>query len=216
MADISEDKTLCQDFIEGKDIHTATASRILDKDIDEVTKKDRNLGKTINFGMIFGQTGYGLARLLDIEVEESSRYINEYFEVYAGVEEYMKKTEKQARERGYVQTMFGTTRNVSGLRSKNRRMSAAAGREAINMPIQGSEADIMKFVMVKLQDLINEKYDKKAYMLLQIHDEILFEVKESILEEFKKDAQKIMTESIKLDVPLETHISVGDSWDELK
>jgi DNA polymerase-1 len=216
MADISKDQTLSQDFIDGKDIHSATASRILGKELDEVSKKDRNLGKTINFGMIFGQTGYGLARLLDIDVEESSRYINEYFEVYSGVEEYMRNTEKEAREKGYVQTMFGTTRNVSGLRSKNRRMSSAAAREAINMPIQGTEADIMKYVMIKLQDMINEKYLKKAYMLLQIHDEIVFEVKEDLMSDFKTEAQDIMINIVKLDVPLKTHVSVGNSWDELK
>jgi DNA polymerase I len=216
MADISGDKTMISDFIEGKDIHTATASRILDKKLEEVTKGERNLGKTINFGMIFGQTGYGLARLLDIEVEESSRYINEYFEIYSGVEEYMRKTEEEARERGYVQTMFGTTRNVAGLRSKNRRMSAAAGREAINMPIQGTEADIMKFVMIKLQELIDEKYQGKAHMLLQIHDEILFEASEDIIEKFKEEAQSTMVNIVKLDVPLQTHVSIGNSWDELK
>ena len=216
MADISQDKTLTQDFLEGKDIHTATAARILSKELNEVTKKDRSLGKTINFGMIFGQTGYGLARLLGIEVEESSRYINEYFGIYSGVEEYMQKTEKEAREKGYVQTMFGTTRNVTGLRSKNQRMSAAAGREAINMPIQGTEADIMKFVMIKLQEFIDGKYQDKAFMLLQIHDEILFEVEESVIDKFMKEAEKIMINTVKLDVPLKTHVTAGDSWDQLK
>jgi DNA polymerase-1 len=132
------------------------------------------------------------------------------------VEEYMRNTEKEAREKGYVQTMFGTTRNVSGLRSKNRRMSSAAAREAINMPIQGTEADIMKYVMIKLQDMINEKYLKKAYMLLQIHDEIVFEVKEDLMSDFKTEAQDIMINIVKLDVPLKTHVSVGNSWDELK
>ena len=216
MADISEDKALCQDFIDRKDIHSATAARILDKEIEFVSKDERKLGKTINFGMIFGQTGYGLARLLNIDVEVASRYINEYFEAYSGVAEYMENTDKVAREYGYVQTMFGTTRNVRGLRSKNRRMSAAASREAVNMPIQGSEADIMKYIMIKLQELINDKYSDKAYMLLQIHDEIVFEVASDTMEEFSKDAQDIMENSIKLTVPLDIHLSIGDSWDQLK
>jgi DNA polymerase-1 len=112
--------------------------------------------------------------------------------------------------------MFGTTRNVSGLRSKNRRISSAATREAINMPIQGTEADIMKYVMIQLQELIDNRYEKKAYMLLQIHDEIIFEVGESVIDEFKKDAEDIMINSVKLDVPIKTHVSVGKSWDELK
>jgi DNA polymerase-1 len=216
MADISGDETLSQDFIDGKDIHSATASRILGKELKEVTKEDRDLGKTINFGMIFGQTGYGLSRLLGIEVEKSNRYINEYFEIYSGVESYMRNTEKEAREKGYVQTMFGTTRNVSGLRSKNRRISSSAAREAINMPIQGTEADIMKYIMIQLQELIDDKYDKKAYMLLQIHDEIIFEVERSVMDEFQKEAKDIMTNLVKLDVPIKTHISIGQSWDELK
>jgi DNA polymerase-1 len=112
--------------------------------------------------------------------------------------------------------MFGTTRNVAGLRSRNKRMSSAAAREAINMPIQGTEADIMKYVMIKLQDMIDNKYFNQVYMLLQIHDEIIFEVKESIIEEFKQDALEIMRNIVKLNVPLKTHISVGNSWDELK
>ena len=216
MADISGDKVLSRDFLEDKDIHTATASRIFDKEISEVTKEERSLGKTINFGMIFGQTGYGLSRLLGIDVEKSSRYIKEYFEIYIGVKEYMEKTKQEARERGYIQTMFGTTRNVPGLRSRNSRMSAAAAREAINMPIQGTEADIMKYVMIKLQDLIDKKYKGEAYMLLQIHDEIVFEVKEGTVKDFQKDAEKTMLGSIKLNVSFKTHISVGNSLDELK
>jgi DNA polymerase-1 len=216
MADISKDKTLSKDFVEGKDIHTATAARILDKKIEDITPKERNLGKTINFGMIFGQTGYGLSRLIGEDVETSSRYINEYFSIYSGVEEYMKNMESEAREKGYVQTMFGTTRNVSGLRSKNRRMSSAAGREAINMPIQGTEADIMKYVMIKLQELIDKEFKDEAYMLLQIHDEIVFEVKESAVEKFKDMANKVMKDSVKLDVPLQTHVTVGNSWEKLK
>jgi len=204
MADIAKDSALTKDFIDKLDIHSATAARILDKDIEKVTKKERSLGKTINFGMIFGQTAYGLARLLEIDVEKSSEYIRDYFEAYVGVGEYMKKIETTARDRGYVQTMFGTTRNMRGLKSRNRRIASASAREAINMPIQGSEADIMKYVMIKLQSLIDEKYGGQAFMLLQIHDEILFEIEKSIQKEFEKDAKDIMLNSVKLDVPLES------------
>jgi DNA polymerase-1 len=105
---------------------------------------------------------------------------------------------------------------MSGLRSKNRRISSSSAREAINMPIQGTEADIMKYIMIKLQDLIKEKYEDKAYMILQIHDEIVFEVHESVIDKFKDDATEIMLNSVKLNVPLKTHVSVGDSWDQLK
>ena len=216
MADISKDKTLSKDFINNLDIHSTTAARILDKEIEDITKEERSLGKVINFGMIFGQTPYGLARLLNIDVEDSSRYIREYFEAYSGVGEYMQNIKNIALEYGYIQSMFGTTRNVRGLRSKNGRVSSSAVRESINMPIQGSEADIMKYVMIKLQRIIDKKYEGKVYMLLQIHDEILFEVKTSIQSEFEKEAKDIMLNSVKLDVPLDIHITVGDSWDQLK
>ena len=112
--------------------------------------------------------------------------------------------------------MFGTTRNISGIRSKNVRMRAAAAREAINMPIQGSEADIMKLIMKNLYDLIEEKYPKDAYILLQIHDEIVFEVKESRIEEFSLEAKKIMCDSVTLDVPFDVHISIGKALSDLK
>ena len=112
--------------------------------------------------------------------------------------------------------MFGTTRHIAGIRSKNVRLRSASAREAINMPIQGSEADIMKFVMKKLYELIEEKYSKEAYILLQIHDEIIMEVKESVVEEFSKEAKKIMLESVSLDVPLDVHVSVGNCMAELK
>ena len=216
MADISGDELLIKDFVDGLDIHSATAARVLDKDIEDVKKKERSLGKTVNFGMIFGQTSFGLASLLGVDRETARKYINSYFDHYKGVEQYMRKTEQEAYERGYVQTMFGTTRNILGIRSRNNRRRSAAAREAINMPVQGSEADIMKLVMKNLFQLIKEKYPKKAYILLQIHDEILFEVDESLVDDFIKEAQNIMLESVSLEVPLELHVSKGDSLDELK
>jgi len=216
MADISNDKLLTQDFINGLDIHTTTAARVLDKKMADITHKERNLGKTVNFGMIFGQTAFGLSRLLGVDRDAAWKYIQSYFENYKGVEEYMRKIEYEAFEKGYVQTMFGTTRNISGIRSKNVRMRAAAAREAINMPIQGSEADIMKLIMKNLYDLIEEKYPKDAYILLQIHDEIVFEVKESRIEEFSLEAKKIMCDSVTLDVPFDVHISIGKALSDLK
>jgi len=166
--------------------------------------------------MIFGQTAFGLSSLLGIDRETAGTYINSYFEHYKGVEEYMRKIEYEAFEKGYVQTMFGTTRNISGIRSQNRRARAAAAREAINMPIQGSEADIMKLVMRDIYSLIEKEYPKQSYILLQIHDEILFEVKEGSVKEFSEKVKKIMLESVSLDVPLDVHISIGDSLSELK
>jgi DNA polymerase I len=216
MADISNDKLLIQDFINGLDIHTSTAARVLDKKLDEVTHKERNLGKTVNFGMIFGQTPYGLSRLLGIDRDLAGKYINAYFEHYKGVEQYMRKIEYEAFEKGYVQTMFGTTRNIAGIRSRNVRMKAAAAREAINMPIQGSEADIMKLVMVRIGQFIEEKYNSKAYILLQIHDEIVMEVENSLVEMFSEEVKSIMLETVSLDVPFDVHVSSGSRLSDLK
>ena len=216
MADISNDKLLIQDFVNDIDVHSATAARVLNKKIVDISHKERSLGKTVNFGMIFGQTSFGLSSLLGIDRDTAGEYISAYFENYKGVEEYMRKTEYEAFEKGYVQTMFGTTRNISGIRSKNRRLRSAAAREAINMPIQGSEADIMKLVMKNLYDYIQEKYEEKGHILLQIHDEIVFEVKEELVEKFALEAKDIMLGTVVLEVPFDVHISIGKSLAELK
>jgi DNA polymerase I len=216
MADISNDKLLIKDFVNGRDIHSTTAARVLNKELADITPKERSLGKTVNFGMIFGQTAFGLSSLLGIDREIAQKYISSYFNHYKGIEEYMRKTEYEAFEKGYVQTMFGTTRHILGIRSRNKRLQAASAREAINMPIQGSEADIMKLAMKNIYERIQERYFEQAYMLLQIHDEMIFEVKKSLLEEFVSEVEKIMLESIVLKVPLEVHISKGNSLSELK
>lgn len=216
MAEISKDSLLINDFKNKVDVHTATAARLLDKKIEDITKKERSIGKTVNFGMIFGQTAFGLSSLLGISKDIASKYIQSYFENYSGVEEYMRSVERESFEKGFVQTMFGTTRHVAGIRSKNKRLQAAAAREAINMPIQGSEADMMKYVMVKLSNLINDEYNQKAHMLLQIHDEIIFEVEQSVVEKFSKEAEDIMLNSFSFEVPLEVHTSIGDRLSELK
>lgn len=216
MADISNDKLLIQDFLNGRDIHSATAARVLKKKLTDITHRERSIGKTVNFGMIFGQTAFGLSSLLGIDRDTAKEYISAYFNNYSGIENYMRSIEYEAFEKGYVQTMFGTTRNITGIRSKNRRLQAASAREAINMPIQGSEADIMKLVMRNIYSLIQDKYSKKAYILLQIHDEIVFEVNEKLIEEFGTEIERLMLESVQLEVPFEVHKSIGNSLSDLK
>jgi DNA polymerase-1 len=216
MADISKDDLLIKDFNDNLDIHQATAARLLDKEIEEVTKKERSLGKTVNFGILFGQTAYGLASMLGIDSDVAAEYIQSYFEHYKGVEEYIRGLEKEAYKKGYVQSMFGTTRHIKGLRSKNIRMMRAAQREAVNMPIQGSEADIMKLAMIKLDEMIEEKFKENAYILLQIHDELIFEVQENRADEFIKEAESLMERIVSLNVPLVVHSSMGDNMAELK
>ena len=215
MADISKDDFLIEDFKSGLDIHKATAARLLDKEIEEVSTKERSLGKTVNFGILFGQTAYGLANMLGIEVDLALEYIQSYFEQYKGVEEYIRNLEKEAYKKGYVQTMLGTTRHIRGLRSKNRRMVRAAQREAVNMPIQGSEADIMKLAMIQLDEMIGVEFKEKAYILLQIHDELIFEVREDIVNEFVKRAKETMQGVVSLEVPLLVTATVGRNMSEL-
>lgn len=216
MAELANDKLLIQDFVNDLDIHSATASRVLNKKLSEISAKDRKIGKTVNFGIIFGQTPFGLSRLLGIDRDLAGKYIRSYFDHYEGVEEFMRKTEYSAFEKGYVQTIFGTTRNISGIRSRNIRAKAAAAREAINMPIQGSEADIMKYVMIRIAEYIEESLKGRAYILLQIHDEIIMEVEDSCVEEFSKNVRNIMLNSVQMSVPLEVHVSSGLRLSDLK
>ncbi|MGI6484677.1 MAG: DNA polymerase I [Candidatus Dojkabacteria bacterium] len=216
MADMSQDNLLIEDFQNNIDIHKATASRILKKKVEEVTKEERSLGKTVNFGILFGQTPFGLANMLGIDNDTATGYIQSYFQHYIGVEEYMRSLEREAYKRGYVQTMFGTTRWIRGIRSRNMRLVRAAQREAINMPIQGGEADIMKLAMIKLDEEIEKNFKDEVYIILQIHDELIFEVKEGRLKEFEKKAKKIMGDVVSLVVHLDVSSASGDNMAELK
>lgn len=216
LADMSGDDLLIEDFQNDVDIHKATASRILKKEVEEITKKERSLGKTVNFGILFGQTAFGLANMLGIDNDTAAGYIQSYFQHYVGVEECMRSLEKEAYKLGYVQTMFGTTRWIKGIRSRNIRLMRAAQREAVNMPIQGGEADIMKLAMIKLDEMIEREFEDDAFILLQIHDELIFEVKEERLKEFEEKAKDIMRNAASLVVHLDVSSASGDNMAELK
>lgn len=216
MADISMDEHLVNDFKNNKDIHLSTASRILDKPEKDITKEERNLGKTINFSILFGQSSFGLSKLAGIETSVASKYIEEYFRTYKGVAEYIQKARKEAMKFGYVQSMFGRTRHIAGLTSRNRNIVSAAVREAVNMPIQGGEADIMKLAMLDLDKMIEKEYKGDAFLLLQIHDELIFEVKKEAAKKFMKKVDDLMTNIIGLNVPLDVHVNVGNDMSELK
>lgn len=216
MADISQDQALLKDFSQGKDIHRSTASRIFKVELEEVTSSQRSLAKTINFGILFGQTQFGLSSMLGIDRSQAQKYIDDYFEMYKGVEKYISESESFAATNGYVQSLLGRTRYISGLTSRNFNVRNAALREAVNMPIQGGEADIMKIAMIKIASYIEEKYIDSAYTLLQIHDEFIFEVKEEKAETFSKDVRDIMINVVQLSVPLDVNISKGYNMSELK
>ena len=216
MAHISRDGLLIKDFIEGLDVHSSTAARILGRQIRDISKEERSMGKTVNFAILFGQTQFGLASMLKIDRDTAQKYIDEYFEHYRGVDRYVKDAEKEAKRKGFVQSIFGTTRRIGGLTSKNFMIKNAAMREAINMPIQGSEADIMKLAMIKIRDIIEKEYKEKAYILLQIHDELIFEVEESVAKEFSEKSVRIMEKVVEFLVPLDVHSNIGHSLAELK
>jgi len=216
MADMSQDDLLIKDFLDDLDIHKATAARIMDKDIGNITKQERGIGKTVNFAILFGQTPFGLSRLLNIDAQKASEYIRLYFEHYVGVENYIRILEKEAYKHGYVQSMLGTTRRVAAVKSRNITARRAALREAVNMPIQGTEADIMKLGMVKINEIIEREFPEEAYILLQIHDELVFEVKEGRTKEFVEKISDLLKNVVALATTLDVHASTGGDLSELK
>lgn len=202
LAHFSEDQQLCNDFIEGKDIHKATASRIFEKPIEDISSEERRVGKTINFGIMYGLSPYGLARDLNIDPSTASSYIKEYFENYDGVRKYLDEVVAQAKENGFVQTMFGRKRNLPFINSTNNKFLGSAVREAINMPAQGSQADLIKFAMIVVDNFIENNYNDKAFLILQIHDEFVIEIMPSIKDKFLKEVDSLMENIIELKVPL--------------
>lgn len=213
MAHLSQDKGLLTAFAEGKDIHRATAAEVFGVPLDEVTNDQRRSAKAINFGLIYGMSAFGLARQLGIPRGEAQRYMDLYFERYPGVLRYMENTRHQASEQGYVETLEGRRLYLADIKSSNGMRRKAAEREAINAPMQGTAADIIKKAMITVDRwLQTEKPD--ADMLMQVHDELVFEVKESELEHVIENVRELMEQSMQLDVPLRVDVGVGDNWDE--
>ena len=208
---------MIRDFKAGRDIHASTASRILNKSLKSITKKERQLGKTINFGIVYGQTKYGLAKMLDIPVDQASDYINEYLSDYSGVKEYVEFITKFCVENGYVETLLGRKREIRGVISPNIRERESAVREAINMPIQGSAADIIKLAMFDIFHYIQKNsLDSSVKLLLQVHDELIFEVREDIEQKVIDELVKIFGSVVDLGVPLLVHKYEGVNLSELK
>jgi len=216
MAHVSRDKNVMSDFLSEKDIHKAAAARIFNKEEKGVTSAERQSAKTINFSILYGQSAFGLSKQLKISQSDAAKYVAEYFNDYKGIAQYIDNAGKQAIEKGYVETMLGRRRYVIGLDSQNRNIRAAAIREAINMPIQGSAADLVKLSMIAVTNLIREKYDGKVFMLLQVHDELVFEAQEDVSDSFANEAVSIMENVYKFDVPLKVHKSIGKSLADLK
>ncbi len=215
LAHLSQDPILIEAFETGQDIHRRTAAEVNNTELDEVTAAMREKAKAVNFGIIYGSSDYGLAQNLKIPRSEARAYIDSYFERYRGVKKYMEDIVEQAREQGYVTTLFNRRRYLPEIRSSNHNLRSFAERMALNTPIQGSAADIIKLAMLKIDRMIREGgFD--AAMLLQIHDELLFEIKEDELDFFAPMVKSEMEQACSLSVPLQVDLKWGYSWEELK
>jgi DNA polymerase-1 len=213
MAHLSKDKSMIDDFLSGNDIHAATASKIFGVEINDVTREMRSRAKTANFGIIYGISSYGLSERLTIGRKEAKELIDGYFNSYPGVKVYMDESIKKARELGYVTTMFGRKRYLRDIHSRNQVVRGNAERNAINAPIQGSAADIIKIAMVRIYERMrSEKYLSK--MILQVHDELIFEVLTPELEKLKNMVLYEMSNAVKLDVPMKVDWGTGKNWFE--
>ncbi len=213
MAHLSQDKGLLKAFAEGKDIHRATAAEVFGMSLDEVTADQRRSAKAINFGLIYGMSAFGLARQLGIPRGEAQRYMDLYFERYPGVLEYMARTREHAAEKGYVETLEGRRLWLPEINSRNGMRRKAAEREAINAPMQGTAADIIKKAMIAVDDWL-QKENIDALMIMQVHDELVFEVRKEQQAEMAEKIRGLMEAAMKLDVPLKVEAGVGANWDE--
>ena len=213
MAHLSKDRSMLDDFLSGNDIHAATASKIFGINIEDVTREMRNSAKTANFGIIYGISSFGLSERLTIGRKEAKDLIDGYFNSYPGVKMYMDESIRKAREVGYVTTMFGRRRYLPDIQSRNQVVRGNAERNAINAPIQGSAADIIKIAMVRIYDRIKQE-GFQSKMILQVHDELIFEAETSEFEPFRDMVVFEMSNAVKIDIPLKVDWGIGKNWFE--
>ncbi|MCG7947025.1 MAG: DNA polymerase, partial [Candidatus Thiodiazotropha taylori] len=213
MAHLSQDQGLLKAFSEGKDIHTATAAEVFGADLEAVSSDQRRSAKAINFGLIYGMSAFGLARQLGIERKAAQEYVDLYFDRYPGVAEFMDRIREQAHQQGYVETLFGRRLYLPDINARNHQRRTAAERTAINAPMQGTAADIIKRAMLAVDEWI-EGEKPPVRMLMQVHDELVFEVEPGYLDEAKRVLTERMQGAAKLDVPLLVEVGVGDNWDQ--
>lgn len=213
MAHLSGDQSLLNAFAEGKDIHQATAAEIFGIPLQQVTTEQRRSAKAVNFGLIYGMSAFGLAKQLNVTRALAQEYINLYFSRYPGVAHYMESTKENAKDKGFVTTLMGRRLYLPDINARNGQLRQYAERTAINAPMQGTAADIIKTAMVNMQTWLDQS-DADIKMLMQVHDELVFEVAESDLAKVKPDIKRIMESALKLDVPLIVEMGQGLNWDE--
>ncbi|EHN71451.1 DNA polymerase I [Aliivibrio fischeri] len=214
MAHLSQDKALLAAFSAGKDIHAATAAEVKGVSIEEVTSEDRRRAKAINFGLIYGMSAFGLAKQIGIPRGEAQDYMNVYFERYPGVMQYMEETRLLATEQGYVETLYGRRLHLPEINARNGMRRKAAERAAINAPMQGTAADIIKKAMILVDEWVETEGKDRVNLLMQVHDELVFEVKEDALDEVTTKVRELMEQAVQLDVPLVAEAGFGNNWDE--
>lgn len=213
MAHLSQDQGLLDAFSKGADIHSATAAEVFKVGLDEVSSDQRRSAKAINFGLIYGMSAFGLAKQLGISRKEAAQYIDHYFETYPGVQNYMDDVRTKAQEQGYVETLFGRRLYLPEIKAKNAMRRQAAERTAINAPMQGTAADIIKRAMVSVDNWLKaSEFD--AQVIMQVHDELVFEVKEDQVDAFVDAVKQQMADAASLDVPLLVEAGVGDNWEQ--
>jgi DNA polymerase-1 len=218
-ASVAEDQKMMEAFKKGTDIHTATAAEIWEVSEAEVSFEQRRAAKAINFGILYGMGANSLASSAGVSREEASNFIKKYLEVYKGLRSYMEQSKAHARSLGYVETIFGRRRYLPDINSGIPYLRAEAERMAINMPIQGANADIIKLAMVRLEERIAREYgtgpDADVKMLLQVHDELVFEVKESLVPTVTVWIKQVMEETVSLKVPIDVKVKIGQNWGSL-
>lgn len=213
MAHISEDKNLIKAFNNNEDVHRSTASQVFDTEISKVTKDQRRKAKAINFGLIYGMSAFGLAKQIDVSRTEAKQYIDGYFENYPGVLQFMNETKEMAKSQGYVETVLGRRLYLPQINSKNKMLQQHALRTAINAPMQGSSADIIKKAMLDIQAWIDRE-DYEIKMFMQVHDELVFELEAEKANEYANSIKLMMSNALKLHIPLEVDIGIGSNWQE--
>ena len=209
------DQELIHAYREAKDIHRITASQVFHTPFDEVTELQRRNAKAVNFGIVYGISSFGLSQDLSITRKEASEYIDRYFETYPGIKKFLDDTVAHAKEMGYVVTLFGRRRPVPELASSNFMQRSFGERVAMNAPIQGTAADVMKIAMIGVHRELTER-KMKSRLVLQVHDELLIEAYEEEVEDVKKILKEQMEQAAQLDVPLEVDMHTGRNWYEAK
>ena len=216
LAHMSEDEALIETYLNDQDVHTTTAMKVFDLESPaEVTANQRRDAKAVNFGIVYGISDYGLSENLGITRKEAREYIDTYFSRFPNVKEYIDQSIREAKDKGYVETLYHRRRYLPDINSRNFNVRSFAERTAMNTPIQGSAADIIKVAMVEMQKRLKAS-DLKATMLLQVHDELIFEAPESELAELEALVSDVMEHVVELDVPLQVASSSGDNWYEAK